>query len=808
MDVDAILARRPALALVDELAHTNAPGSRHPKRYLDVEELLAAGIDVFSTLNIQHIESLNDVVAQITRIRVRETVPDRVLDAAEVEVIDLTPDELIQRLHEGKVYVRDAAQRALKHYFSPGNLTALRELALRRAAERVDEQMLSYMQQHAISGPWAAGERIVVCINEQPGAAQLVRYAKRQADRLHSPWTALYIETSRYQRMDEKARDRIADTLRLAEKLGAETATIPGERIVDDLLAYARQNNITQIVIGKSDRSRWFEMLYGSVVHDLVRKSGDITVHVIAGAAEMVPEKTVRTREETRSLDIAPYVISTALVAIATAVGLVIDYFLDLENLSLVFLAAVLVSAVRFGLMPSVFASLLSVLCYNFFFLPPLHSLTIADPSNVLALFFFLVVAVLTSSLTVRIRTQAVAARRQSRITGDLYGFSRKLAGLADSDDLLLATVHQIFSMLKTEAVILLPERGLLAVQAAWPPEDRLDEADRAAATWCWGHNQPAGRGADTLPGAKRLFLPLRTARGPIGVLGLYREGSGPLLTPDERRLLNALADQAAIALERVQLADDIERARLLAETERLRSALLTSISHDLRTPLASIMGTITSLRSYGKLYDEATREDMLRTAQEEAERLSRFVANLLDMTRLDSGALELKREMIDLSDVIGAALQRTAGILAGHRVIVDLAPDLPMLPLDFVLTEQVLVNLLDNAAKYAPAGSAIEIRGRRDGGAVTLDVRDEGPGIPAEDMERVFDKFYRVRNTDRQRAGTGLGLAICKGFVEAQGGHITAANRADRSGAVFTVTFPTEPAAALQGEERRGHDG
>jgi two-component system sensor histidine kinase KdpD len=453
-----------------------------------------------------------------------------------------------------------------------------------------------------------------------------------------------------------------------------------------------------------------------------------------------------------------------------------------------------------------VYASLLGVLCYNFFFLEPLHTFTIADPANVLALFFFLVVAVLTSSLTARIRTQAVAARRQGRITADLYAFSRKLAGIADTEDLLLVTVHQIFQMLKTEAVILLPQRGLLTVQAAWPPEDTLDEADRAAAKWSLDHNQAAGRGADTLPGAKRLFLPLGTSRGPIGVLGLYREGTGPLLTPDERRLLDALADQAAVALERVQLADDIERAQLLAETERLRSALLTSISHDLRTPLASIMGTITSLRSYGERYDQATRDEMLRTAQEEAERLSRFVANLLDMTRLDSGVLDLKREMIDLSDVIGAALQRTATVLAAHHLVVDIAADIPMLHLDFVLTEQVFVNLLDNAAKYAPAGSSIEISGRLLGTEVGIEIRDEGSGIPAEDVERVFDKFYRVRNLDRQRAGTGLGLAICRGFVEAQGGRITARNRGDRSGAVFTVSFPaTAPDSAL-GKERALH--
>jgi two-component system sensor histidine kinase KdpD len=493
------------------------------------------------------------------------------------------------------------------------------------------------------------------------------------------------------------------------------------------------------------------------------------------------------------SIDPIAYAISAAFVAAALGVALLISQFVDLDNISLVFLAAVLASAVRYGAGPSVFAALLSVLCYNFFFLPPLYTFTIADPANVVALFFFMIVALLTSSLTARTRTQAVIARKEAKTTGELYGFSKKLAGIAKLDDLLWATAHQIASMLKVEVVILTAEGDSIAVRAGFPPEDELDDADLAAARWCWDHNQPAGRGSDTLPGGKRLFLPLRTGRGVVAVLGINRKAPGPLFTPDERRLLDALGDQAAVAIERTQLAEDIDEARVLAETERLRSALLTSISHDLRTPLASIIGTITSLRSFGKLYDEKTRDEMLATAQDEGERLNRFVANLLDMTRIDSGAIELRREMIDLSDVVGSALQRCTKVLANQRVAVTLAPDLPMFALDFVLMEQVLVNLLDNAAKYAPSGTTIEIDGRRENGTVVIEVRDEGPGIPVDDLERIFDKFYRVRSGDRQRAGTGLGLAICRGFIEAQGGTIVAANRADRSGAVFTIRLPVE---------------
>jgi two-component system, OmpR family, sensor histidine kinase KdpD len=805
MDIDAILARRPALVLVDELAHTNAPGSRHPKRYLDVEELLSVGIDVYTTVNIQHLESLNDVVAQITRVRVRETVPDRIVNDAEVEVIDLTPDDLIQRLREGKIYVPDQAERALKHYFSPGNLTALRELSLRRAAERVDEQMLDYMQEHAIAGPWAAGERLLVCVSEQPSALQLVRYAKRVADRIRGPWTALYVETSRHQRLNETERDRVAEALRLAEKLGADTITLPGRRIADDVLAYARENNATQIIIGKSTRSRWFEMIHGSVVHELLLKAGDISVHVIpgAGAGDVSRPGSAKPAAGSNPFDPFPYIASSGLVGVALGIALLIDRFVDLENISLVFLAAVLASAVRFGAGPSVYTALVSVLCYNFFFLPPLYTFTIADPANVVALFFFMVVALLTSSLTARTRTQAVIAKKQARVSAELYGFSKKLAAIANLDDLLWATAHQIALMLSVEVVILIPEGETITVRAGFPPEDRLDDADLAAARWCWDHNQPAGRGADTLPGAKRLFLPLRTGRSAVGVLGINRGTPGPLFAPDERRLLDALADQAAVAIERTQLAESIDDARLQAETERLRSSLLTSISHDLRTPLASIIGTITSLRSFGKLYDEATRDEMLATVQDEGERLNRFVANLLDMTRLDSGAIELRREMIDLSDLVGAALQRAGKVLSGHRVVVELAADLPMFPLDFMLMEQVLFNLLDNAAKFAPTGSAIEIIGAREDGDAVIMVRDEGPGIPTSDLERIFDKFYRVQSGDRQRAGTGLGLAICRGFIEAHEGRISAANRADRSGAVFTIRIPIAESEALTPADR-----
>ncbi|MBK8175095.1 MAG: sensor histidine kinase KdpD [Rhodospirillales bacterium] len=800
MDLDAILARRPKLVLVDELAHTNVAGSRHPKRYLDAEELLAAGIDVFTTLNIQHVESLNDVVARITRIRVRETVPDGVLDAADdIEVVDIAPDDLIQRVKEGKVYVPKTAQRALDHYFAPGNLTALRELALRRTAQRVDEQLLSHMRRHAIRGPWAAGERVVVCLNESEGCAALIRQTKRMADRLHAPWTALYVATSRTQRLTDAERDRIADWQRLAERLGGEAQTVPGLDVVEEILRFAGDNNVTQIIVGKSNRSRWFEMVHGSVVHDLVRRAGGIGVHVSSGDKDdhrdATAAKTVRAKQVSRAPAIFAYVATCATVGVALAIGLLLQPFLGIENVDLIFLLAVVFVAGRYGLWPSIVASVVSVLAYNFFFLPPLHTFTITNPAHVLALVFFLAAALVASHLAGRVRDQAHSTRLRARTSEALFAFSRKLAGVATLDDLLWAAAFQIASMLKLNVVILVHEDNQLVVHVGYPPEDQMDGADLAAAHWTWKHNRPAGRGAETLPGGKRLFIPIRTSRGPVGVIGLDREQPGPLLTPDERRLLDALLDQTAVAIERVRLAKEIDEARLLTETERLRSALLMSISHDLSTPLASILGAATSLQSYDTLYDAETRRELIATLLDEGERLHRFVRNLLDMTRLESGVIELNREIVDVGEAIGAALERCGRMLIQHRIELDIEPDLPMLSLDAVLLDQVIVNLLDNASKYTPAGSTVTLQARRQAGGIVLHVRDEGPGMPEDELERVFTKFHRLEGSDRKQPGTGLGLAVCRGFVEAMGGTIVADNRSDRSGAVFTLTFP-EPQA------------
>jgi two-component system, OmpR family, sensor histidine kinase KdpD len=800
MDLDAVLKRRPALVLVDELAHTNAEGSRHPKRYLDVEELLTAGIDVYSTVNVQHIESLNDVVARITRIRVRETVPDRVVDAAdEVELVDLTPADLMARLREGKVYVREQAQRALRHYFSPGNLTALRELALRRTAERVDDQMLSYMREHAITGPWAAGERVVVCLDPSPGAANAVRAAKRTADGLDAELIALYVETDRHATLSEAEHTRLAQTMRLAAQLGAEVVTVPGRSVVDEILAFARSRNATRVVVGKSQRSRWFELRHGSVVDQLVRSSSGLAVEVApSGDPRQISSPTDWLFNV--PLTPGPYLEGALTTAVATALGKAIDASIVLPNISLLYVVPVLIAAARHGLVPSLWVSALSVLAYNFFFLPPLYEFTIRDPANVVALFLFMFVAIAASALAARTRSQTEAARREARTTAELYAFSRKIAGVIELYDLLWIVVTHLARLLNAEVVMLMPETrpgdGRLAPRAAFPPDSEFSDADLAAARWSWDADHPTGRGTDTLPGGRWLFVPISTSRAGVGVIGVLPLKAGRELGASERRLLEAVGNQAAIAIERLTLADDIDQARLGAERERLRSAMLTSVSHDLRTPLASIIGALSSLRSYRDRYDEMTRDELLSTALSEAERLDRFVGNLLDMTRLDAGAIAPKREAVDAGDLISTALRRAMPLLKDKVVAPSVPPGLPPLSLDFVLAEQVLFNLLDNAAKYSPAGGRIEVEARPVDGSVEIVVRDEGPGIPADALDRLFHKFYRADAGDRQRAGTGLGLAIAKGFVEAMGGTIAARNRLDhsgtgRSGAEFIVRYP-----------------
>lgn len=793
LDLAAVLARRPSLALVDELAHSNPPDALHPKRWQDVEEILAAGIDVYTTLNIQHLESLNDVVARISGVRVRETLPDRVLELAdEIELVDLPPEELLARLRQGKVYVQEQVARAIQNFFSKGNLTALRELAMRAAADRVDAQMAAHMKSHAIAGPWPAQDRLLVCVNESPVANALVRSARRLADRLRVEWIVAYVLTPGRESLPEAAKDRIAETLRLAESLGAEVATLTAERdVARQILDYARARNVHRILLGRPRPRRWLALGRESVAERILRQSRDFEVTLVSPDAEAARRSVIAGLAPRLERDGRSYAWALALVALASGVAFAIDRLFPVASLSLIFLTAVLIVATRFGLGPSLLASVVSFLAYNFFFTEPHHTFSVSSRDDVLTLLLFLLVALITGNLAARLRRQSLAQRAVMRRTANLYDFSRKIAGAATQEDVVWAAVHHVASTLQCRALVLLPAAGgALEIAGGYPPEDRLEPKDRGAAEWAWEHGEPAGWSTATLPAADWLFLPLATGQGKQGLLGVaFAAGRAP--APDQRRLLEALVDQVALAIERTRLVADLEETRLLSESERLRSALLSSVSHDLRTPLVAIIGSASALQEAPAGLGEAERRALLETVRSEGERLNRYVQNLLDMTRLGYGALVPKRDWIDPREALGRALRQLARSLADHPVELDTAAAPDSLSADPVLLEQVLVNVLDNAAKYAPPRSPIRVTLAAAGDWAEFAVADAGPGIPPADRERVFDMFYRVRG-DGERAGTGLGLAICRGLVEAHGGWIHAeAARADGGGTRIVIRLP-----------------
>jgi len=803
MDLDALLDRRPAIALVDELAHTNVPGSRHLKRWQDVEEVLAAGINVYATLNIQHLESLNDVVEQISGVKVRETLPDGVLAGAdEIELIDLPPEDLIKRLNEGKVYVPEQARRAVHNFFSPGNLTALREMALRHAAERVDAQMVDYMRSHAIAGPWPTRERILVCIDERMDSGRLVRVAKRAADRRGAAWVAVTVETTRTLSLPESDKDRVAEAMRLAVQLGGETVALQGEDVTAAILAYATERNATQIVVGRPRRLGLLDRFTATVTDRLVERGGGFNILVVGSDDEgkpKAPRSVVQAQPESRDwLGLAVALLATGA---ATGLGVAIDHWLPVASISVAYLLAVMVVAMRFGLRPAILASLVSFFAFNFFFTEPRFTLAVSDVQNLLTLVFFLIAAFIVSGMASRLRTQVQASRESARRTANLYDFGRKVTAAATQDDVLWAVVHHVADTIRGKSLVLLPMDGRLAIAAGYPPEDQIDDRSSAAADWAWAHEKPAGRGSATLPAAHWLFLPLRTARGPVGVLGVQMSEDADLPSPEQMRLLETLADQAAVAIERTTLVSDIEMARVATERERLRSALLSSLSHDLRTPLVSIMGAASSLISYDEALSRDNRRDLAQTIQDEAERLNRFVQNLLDMTRLGSGTLKPRIDWADLADIVGGAVERAARLTRSHAVKVDIDPNIPLLCVDAVLLGQVFFNLLDNACKYSAPGTAIKVWARKVADHISIEVADQGPGIPEADREKVFDMFYRVSQSDSQTAGTGLGLAICRGIVEAHGGTIRAEAGLHGTGTAIVIRLPLPPVPQVADE-------
>jgi len=790
-DLDAALLRLPSLILMDELAHTNAPGSRHAKRWQDVQELLNSGINVYTTVNVQHMESLNDVVAQITGVVVRETVPDLILEQADdVELIDLPPDDLLQRLKEGKVYVPEQAQEAIQNFFRKGNLIALRELALRQTADRVDAEMQIYRRDHAIARTWPAAECIMVCVNLKQRGPRLVRAARRMATGLHAKWLAVYVQTSRHLRLSEEERLGVIQTLRLAERLGAETVTLSGDNVSQEILDYARKRNVTKIIIGKPIRSRWKEWVFGSVTAELVQKSGEIDIYVITGeAGEGRPLVAGVFQRASNWLDYGKGLLVVSLCSVLA--WFMFPYF-ALANLIMVYLLGIVVTAIRYGRGPSILASVLSVAAFDFFFVPPYLTFAVSDTQYFITFGVMLAIALLISGLTVRIRQHAAVTRERALRTEILYAMSRELATTRLVENLSQVAARHIREVFDCQVAVLLPDAsGHLVVQAGeQTPLTLFDEREKGVAQWAFEHKETAGLGTETLPGAGALYLPLTGSRGTIGILAVRPDHPNRLLAPEQMHLLETFAGQIALAIERALLAQDTQRAQVQVETERMRNMILSSVSHDLRTPLATITGAASSLLQGKEALDSASRQELVRAIYDEANRLDRQVKNLLDMTRLEAGAVRLQKEWHSLEEVVGAALNRLEGRLKDRPVKTQFPRNLPLIRIDGVLIEQVLINLLENALKYTPPESPIDLSASDEGKVILFEIADRGPGLPIGEEQRIFDKFYRV--DPAREGGVGLGLTICRGIIEAHGGSIWAENRPG-GGAVFRFTLPLE---------------
>lgn len=778
LDIDAALKRKAEIVLVDELAHTNVPGSRHEKRWQDIEELLAAGIDVYTTVNVQHFESVKDIVAQITGVTVQETVPDSVLDlAAEITLVDIPPEELQQRLRQGKVYIPEQAAWAMQRFFRPGNLIALRELALRRAAARVDEEMRTYMETRAIPGPWPVTERLLVCASGSPFSEKLIRTTRRLADELKAEWFTVYIETPSLAWQQQENRERVWRDLRLAESLGAEVVTITASSVAEAIIDYAMRHNVTRIVVGKPAKPRWRELFRPPIVDQIIRLSGAIHVHVVSiSGVPLKPGGVVRLFTPRRVNPLFDYLASLALVAATTLLSALAMPFLSPINLVMLYLLAVVLAATRLGLRPAILTAALGVLAFDFFFIPPRFSFTVDDTEYILTFFGLFIVGVVISSLVAKARERAEVMRERELQTESLYYLSRDLAAAADRQSIMTAVLKNISETLQAQLAVLVPQgeqMEILAISKGLV----LDVKELAVADWAFRNRREAGIGTETLGSAELLYLPLTTSSSFLGVLGIKLEKMADYHSPHNRRLLDAFTTQISLAMERVHLAVQAEQTQILQARESLERALLNSISHDLRTPLVSIIGVLSSLRDENIQIDDRRRRDLLSGAWDEAERLNRFVGNLLDMTRLEAGEMGLRKEPCDVQDLIGCALAALESKLEGREVDVQLAEGLPLVSMDMVLMTQVLVNLLDNALKYSPTESSIKIVARTQGRQLFIEVLDRGPAIPEPDLQRIFDKFYRIPVPEGV-SGTGLGLSICKGIVEAHGGRIRAAKR------------------------------
>lgn len=791
-DLDAALARRPKLILVDELAHTNAEGSRHAKRWQDIQELLNAGIDVWSTLNVQHLESLNDVIAQITGVVVRETIPDSVLEQVdELELIDITPEELIERLQAGKVYLTIQAEKALQSFFQKANLIALRELSLRQAADRLRRDVDAARLGNAAQVPWATNEHILVCVGPSPTTARLIRTAKRMATAFGAEWLAVAVETRTEGALLGGTRAKIAPHLRLAEQLGAEIHTLLGQDVAQTILEYARSRNVTKIIVGKTAQPWWKRILFGTVVDRLLEQSGDIDVYVIRGESESAKPAVWPSRPNV--VEWSHYFYTAAVVAVCALFGWGNHAFGFAElNTAMAFLLGVAFVAAWYGRGPAIAASIVSVFVFDFFFVPPYLTLTVDDPQYYVAFGVMLTIGLLISTLTSRLKDQLRSSQEQERRTAALYRFTKQLSEITGVAFLARAAGQQLGQIFAGEVVLFLREKdGSVALRFGENTSIAKEPVNAIVAQWVTEHDQTAGAGTDTLPNATALFVPLIGSQRTVGALGVRPEDPQRFLDPEQRRLLETCASLIALSTERDQSVLDAHEAQLQFQAEQLRSSLLSSVSHDLRTPLATIAGASSSLMDKLERNDGAARE-LLQSIVEESHRLARLVDNLLDMTKLDSGIVVLNKQWHVLEELVGSARSRLRKELENHPVRVEIPADLPLLHVDGLLMEQVLVNLLDNGARYTPKGTRIEISAHRDGMSTVIRVADNGPGLPSGSESRVFEKFFRGSTTTTAdgRRGAGLGLAICKGIISAHGGTITGRNRTE-GGAEFVISLP-----------------
>ena len=792
MDLDAILARHPQLVLVDEFAHTNAPGSRHRKRYQDVIELLDAGIDVYTTINVQHFASRADAVHQITGITVAETVPDSLLDLAdEIELIDISPEELRKRLLEGKVYTPEGVESAANDFFRMGNLTALREMALRLTAEHVDHQLQNYMQAKQITSPWKSRERLMVAIGASPYSEQLIRWTRRMAYALEAPWFAATVETT--SPLTPEGQRLLARNLALARELGGQVISAAGDAVDTVLLQLACQHNITQIVIGKPHHTRLYALLRGgSLVDSVIRNSGDIDVYVVTGEEKAKPKPAPRWPFWWRrgGSTLRAYGWALVVMALVTALnwtGVHSFSWVEYQVVGLTDLLTVLLIAVYIGRGPAILAALVSAVSFNFFFIDPHYTFAIKRFEDIVLICLYFIIAIFAGNLTARIRQQEQRAQRNVQRIMSLYRLARETATAADLDAVLQTAVDQLQQSFDADVAILLAPTGELMRTPHAASTLPIDDQAFAVAHWVFTHGRPAGRFTDTLPMAAAHFVPLRTPNRVAGVIGLTMRNERRL-TFEQELQLETFVNQIALVVERQLLDSTARQAALLQESERLHTTLLNSISHELRTPIATIRGVADILANPATNTDPVARQALLTDVSDAAQRLNHLVENLLDMSRLDAGRLQIKRDWCVVSDVVGVAVQRLHSSLAQHPLILDIPPALPLVQMDFILMEQVLVNLLHNVCNYTPSGAPVEIRAKIAEGWLWLTVADHGPGIPSHLLERIFDKFYRLPGT--ATGGTGLGLSICRGLVHAHGGELSACNRPE-GGAFFTIQLP-----------------